>query len=284
MKARRSTALLVLGLLLAVGAPVGASSQKRLTSGYLVEVARGNVSKQTLWHAICERESIGTTAAGEDCWRGNELSPAPTSHVLIPTPAPAGEQMTVVSESANDAAAGTGIQTVRVNYLDASGDQQSEDVTLNGTTPVNTVATDIRFVNDFYALTVGTGGVAADHVKIYKTGTVGLVYNMIHQGGNKSLVSHRMVPAGHTLVLLWWHAEEAQGKRVAVRIRSTDFDGVLHAGTFLFKDPVYINKAATGQLDLYALIPALSIVKVSFWPDAAGAEGSASWTGILIED
>ncbi|MCP3961307.1 MAG: hypothetical protein GY719_25960 [bacterium] len=282
MKVQRVAVLLTILALLATSA--GASSWKRITSDYLVEVARGNIPGQTMWHAICEREDMGTTVAGEDCWRGNELSPAPTSHVLIPTPAPAGEQMTVVSESVNDAAAGTGVQTVRINYIDAAGDQQTEDVTLNGTTGVNTVATDIRFVNDFFALTVGSGGVAADHIKIYKTGTVGLVYNMIHQGGNKSLVSHRMVPAGHTLVLLWWHAAEAQGKRVAVRIRSTDLDGVRHAGVFLFKDTVYINKAAPGQMDLYTLLPALSIVKVSGWPDAADAEISASWTGILIED
>ncbi len=245
------------------------------------DVAAGSVPGHEIWTALGERESMGTTATGEDVWRGNELSPAPTSHVLIPTPDSAGEQMTVVSESANDAAGGTGIRTLRLHYLDAAGDEQVEDVTMNGTTGVNTVATNIRFLNDMHALTVGSLGVAADHVKIYKTGTVGAVYNMIAGGGNKSLVPHRMVPRAKKLVLVGWHAEEAQGKRCAFRIRSTDCCGALVEGVFIFKGVAYTNKTTSGELRLTVPIPALSIVKVSAWPDASGAEGSVGWWGIL---
>jgi len=140
---------------------------------------RTEVGKRTLagWKPICgmgERESIGTTATGEDVWRGNELTPAPTSTVTVPTPAEAGEQMTIVSEGdADNGATATGALTIRVCYLDAAGAEQEEDVTLDGTTPVNTVATDIRFVNDFHTVTVGSNGVAEGHIKIYKTGTAG---------------------------------------------------------------------------------------------------------------
>lgn len=250
----------------------------------LVETALGNVAGRSILSAMGERESMGTTATGEDIWRGNELSPAPTSTVEIPTPAGAGEQMTVVSESqADNGTSATGILTLRLEYLDASGDEQTEDITLNGTSGVNTVATDIRFVNDMYALTVGSNGVAEDHIKIYKTGTVGLVYNMIHQGGNKSLVPHRMVPNGKRLVLRHWSFNEAQGKRVAFRIRSTDMSGVLSAGVFCFKDTGYVNQNG-GNHELAITIPALSIVKVSGWPDAISAEGSCSWWGILVDD
>ncbi len=249
------------------------------------EVVRGAVPGVAIMKGIGERESMGTTAAGEDIWRGNELSPAPTSHVLIPTPGAAGEQMTLVSESAqDDHTAGTGVWTVRIEYIDAAGAEQTEDIDLDGTTPVNTVATDIRFVNDMYSVDpIGTGGVAADHIKIYKTGTVGLVYNMIALGGNKSLVPHRMVPAGKELVLMGWHCEEAPGKRGAVRIRSTDMNGVLIPGVFCFKDVAYLNKSVSGDLAVTASVPALSIVKVSGWPDATPAEAGCSWWGYLFD-
>ena len=115
---------------------------------YVTEILRGNISGLSMFSAMGERESIGTTLTGEDLWRGNQLTPAPTSHILIPTPADAGEQMTIVSEDADDDGdpVGTGARTVRIHYCDDAGDAQLEDVTLNGTTPVDTVATDIRAV------------------------------------------------------------------------------------------------------------------------------------------
>ncbi|MCP4339795.1 MAG: hypothetical protein GY799_13110 [Desulfobulbaceae bacterium] len=248
------------------------------------DVALGSVTGRAVVNAMGERESMAVVVTGEDVWRGNELTPEPTSTTTIPTPADVGEQMTVVSEDANDTSAGTGVRTVEIHYIDASGDEQEETVTLNGTTGVNTVATNIRFVNDFYTLTVGSNGVAEGHIKIYKTGSVGLVYNMIAEGGNKSLVPHRMVPAGKTLVLTGWHCTEAQDKRVVYRIRSTDMHGSLIAGVFCFKDVAYVRKTATGWMPLNISVPALSIVKISAWSDQASAEGSCSWSGELVDD
>ena len=252
---------------------------------YYAKVANDEISGRSIMKGFGERKSWGTTATGEDVWRGNELTPAPTSTIQIPTPAPAGEQMTVVSEStADNGATATGVLTLRIKYLDAAGDQQTEDITLNGTTPVNTVATDIRFVNDMYSLTVGSGGVAAGHIKIYKTGTAGLVYNMIALGGNKSMVPHRMVPADHTLILKSWYCSEGNTKRISFRIRSTDMDGVLIPDVFCFKGPEYLNKSASPEMALYDKIPALSIVKVSGWATLANAEGSCYWWGELINN
>jgi hypothetical protein len=251
---------------------------------FFLEVAKGNVAGHSIFSAMGERVGFGTTASGEDVWRGNDLTPAPTSDTTIPTPAPAGEQMTLVSESdADNGATATGVLTVELHYLDDTGAEQEEIVTLDGTNPVNTLATDIRFVNDMYSLTVGTNGVAEGHIKIYKTGTAGDVYNMIALGGNKSLVPHRMVPLAKTLYINEWHATEAQGKRVVFRLRSTDHHGVLVTGAFQFKDTMYLNKTALAA-PLSVVVPALSIVKVSGWAILAGAEGSCGWKGILVDD
>ena len=107
---------------------------------------------------------------------------------------------------------------------------------------------------------------------------------MIALGGNKSLVPHRMVPIRKSLALRGWHSAEAQAKRVNMRIRSTDMEGVLLPGVFCFKDAVYLKQTTSGQLQLADKIPALSIIKVSGWPDAIGAETSCSWWGILVDD
>lgn len=251
---------------------------------YLSRVALGIAPGHQPFFGLGERTSMGTTAAGEDIWRGNELTPAPTSHVKIPTPSSDGEQMTVVSESVNDDVAGTGARSVEIHYLDANGDQQEEVIVMDGTTPVDTVATDIIFVNDFHVVLTGSGLVAAGHVKIYKKGTVGLVYNMIAVGGNKSLVPHKMVPRSHSCVVKRWHATEAKSKRCNFRLRSTNQNMMLYPGTFLFKDTAYLNGSTSGELSVNFAVPEYGIIKVTGWPDAVGAEGSASWYGFIVEN
>jgi hypothetical protein len=252
------------------------------------DVADGKVVGHSIMSAMGERESMSTTAQGEDIWRGNELSAvpsAPASTTTIPTPAGAGEQMTFISENnADNGATATGVLTLRMEYLDASGDEQTEDITMNGTTGVDTTATDIRFINDLYSLTVGSNGVAEGNIRVYKKTDDTLVYNMIHIGGNKSLVPHRMVPNNKALILKGWHAEEAQGRRVNARIRSTDMSGTLIPGVFCFKGTAYVKQTTSGELALNIKLPALSIVKVSGWAAQAGAEVGCGWWGTLVDN
>ena len=239
----------------------------------MLEIQEGKHPDYSVWEAFGEREDMGTTITGEDIWRGTATS--------IPTPAAAGEQMTVVSSDVADISGGTGVRTTKIHYIDAAGAEQVEIVTLNGATPVNTVATNIRFVNDFYTFTVGSNGVAEGNIIIYKLGAVTTIYNLIAIGSNKTMVPNRMVPAGKQLPLHSWHCEEAQGKRIAFRIRSTDMHGTIIPGVFCLKGVAYLNKSTSGTLNLKASIPALSIVKVSGWPDVAAAEGACGWCGVL---
>src|SRR3990167_3587118 len=69
---------------------------------------------------------------------------------------PTGEQARVVSTSASDALAGTGIQKVKITYFDNTWKQKSEIVTLNGLTPVLTTATNIFRIESFEAFQMGT--------------------------------------------------------------------------------------------------------------------------------
>ncbi len=250
---------------------------------FLLEIGKGNVPGHSLMNAMGEWESGNVNASGEDCCRWEDVG----GPARLLTPDAAGEQMTVESDSAEDGVAGDGVLTLRLEYLDDTGAEQTEDITMNGTTGVNTVATDIRFVNDMYSLTVGATGVSEGDIVIYKAGESEAthLYNMIAAGGNKSLVPHRMVPLGKTLYLQSWHTEISSNDRCAMKIRSTDMNGVLIPGVFCFKDVAYLSKVASGNLSLRNTpIPALSIVKISHWDDQAGSEGSCGWWGILVDD
>lgn len=261
------------------------------TKDFILEVAKGNVAGHEIMRGLGERDSIGTTAGGEDLWRGNELSntpAAPGSDTVIPSPADAGEQMTLISESdADNGATTTGILTLTLSYLDGDGNTQMETVTMNGQTPVDTIATDIRFVQDMQALTVGSGGVAAGHIRIYRKADNTRVYSMIAAGGNQDLVPHKMVPLGKMLYLKRWLCSEASNaKRCHMRLRAdcnNEHPSVRQQGIYLFKSTVALDSSASAS-ELAYTIPALSIVKVSGQASVSGAELAVHWWGILVDD
>lgn len=268
------------------------ASQQRLRD-YKLEVLRGNVSGVAIMTGYGERESIGTTSTGEDIWRGNELSStpsAPASDVLIPTPAAGGEQMTVISESAQDASGGTGASTILITYCDGSGDEQTTPLTLNGQTAVDVTPSDVKFVQSMNVTALGSGNtseVAAGNIRIYRKADDTLVYNMIAAGGNMSLVSHRMVPTGKSLYLMGWHTGEANAQgRLTMRLRSDSSidSGTLQTGVFLFRSTAYINRTTTGEISLGFKIPAGATVKASAWAAAINSEASVTWWGYLVDD
>lgn len=65
-------------------------------------------------------------------------------------------QRSVVSGSASDASAGVGARTVKITYYDQTLlGPFTETITLNGTTPVNTVSSTICFIEKIEVITVG---------------------------------------------------------------------------------------------------------------------------------
>lgn len=105
-------------------------------------------------------------------------------------------QMELVSSSANDASAGTGARTVRVTYFDGSMDGPfTEDITLNGTTPVDTVATNIRFIEKMETLTVGSNGTNVGTISIRETDG-SPTYASIAASDGITYLAHHYVAAG----------------------------------------------------------------------------------------
>jgi hypothetical protein len=104
-----------------------------------------------------------------------------------------------VSTSANDNASGSGGQTITINYLDSSFVMHSESVTLNGTTPVNTVGGNYAYIENIQVTTVGSGQVNAGIIKIFtQPAGAGSVWGSIAAGDQNTFWAHHYVPTGVT--------------------------------------------------------------------------------------
>lgn len=243
---------------------------------YTDDIAAGPVQ---FFNAQGVRVNVSTAANGDDIWSG--------AATTIPIPASTGVQMSAVSTSANDTGAGTGIRTVEIHYLDASGDPQEEILTLNGVGAVNTVATDIRFVNDFYALTVGGLTGAAGTITLFLTGTPATVYTQINVGHYKHSNTARMVPNGKVLLIESFAVSGGAaigGKSAQINLRSTSHHGLLlpvspnavwhkNASVFVFNSAQFI------VFETPILIPSLAAVKCTSFATGAGADIAANWYG-----
>lgn len=185
-------------------------------------------------------------------------------------------QMRVISSSANDTnTAGTGVRTVEIDYLDTNYAAQSETVTLNGITPVNTVATNILRVNAVHTTTTGTGLSAAGNIQVQNVaGSV--VYKQITAGFNVDLTAVFTVPAGKKMFLTSFDSSEgtAAGSHFTqffLRLTANE-EGVLTPGIFQIHDIVScLNNSDSSSYDTPFTAPAQADVKVSAISDAGGA-------------
>lgn len=147
-------------------------------------VARGEVPNAYPFASF----GIRTASSGET---NQVIWPGPAGAFSIP-PA-AGVQMTIQSTSANDTLTGTNVQKVEIHYLDSNLDPQFEQISMNGLTPVNTTATDIRFINCMHVYQVGTTHYADGDITAEYSGTV---YSIVSAMSLRCESSARMVPTG----------------------------------------------------------------------------------------
>lgn len=139
-------------------------------------------------------------------------------------------QRSLLSLSANDAAAGTGARKVRITYFTAAmAGPKYEIVTMNGTTPVDTVATDICYVERMDVVEVGS-----------LLSNVGNIYLKGSTGGGGVNVATIVAGDGETN---WCHHYVAADKRARI---------VAIYGA--------INSAFSGELHIRASFPTNSLI------------------------
>ncbi len=119
-------------------------------------------------------------------------------------PQGANAQRSYKSSSTSDAPAGSGALTATTNYLNTSFVLKQDTVTLNGTTAVNSIQTDIAFVESMVVTTVGTqGGGNAGTISLFTTTAGGgSVWASIAASDSTTYYAQHYVPTGVTCYLL----------------------------------------------------------------------------------
>lgn len=113
-----------------------------------------------------------------------------------------GAQRSVQSSSVQDKSGGTGAIAVRITYLDTNYVLKTEDVTLNGTTKVNTVNTDIRFIERFEVI---QGNAAVGAISLMNGTTGGATeFCGISAATTEAFLCHHYVPAGKRAWIVEW--------------------------------------------------------------------------------
>lgn len=135
---------------------------------------------------------VDTVELPGDVWGGSAAITG--AFPWIPSP----RALEILSDSANDTAAGTGMQSAMVVYLDANYLQQVIVVALNGVTPVALpVCAHVQLVLVFAAGSVGTN---VGNLTVRDAGA-GPMRNFVAAGQGNSQQAVMMTPAGYTYML-----------------------------------------------------------------------------------
>lgn len=112
-------------------------------------------------------------------------------------------QRSVSSSSASDTSAGTGTRTLRITYYDNNMDgPYTEDITMSGTTPVNTVASNIRFIEKIESLTVGSNGTNVGTISLFgSTAGGGGTVATIAAGDGRTYWAHHYIRPNRTMFI-----------------------------------------------------------------------------------
>lgn len=164
------------------------SLSKRWWGEFYDSVGLGLVSGASRVAALGNNPDVDT-AAVEDVWSGGGTYPWMTGATSLE----------IVSDSANDAAAGTGARTVLVNGLDANYATVAQTVTLDGLTPV-ALPTQLFRINSALIMSAGSGKVNAGTLTVRNAGG-GTTRAVIPVGYGITRQAVYTVPAGKTLAI-----------------------------------------------------------------------------------
>lgn len=204
--------------------PFVSQTQYGKNEAFGLQVSRGQIQGHSSVIVFGYNPDVDTTE--ESVWPDGGTVPHPTVASVLK----------ISSSSANDTSAGTGARTVYIEGLNGSYNTVSETVILNGQTEVDTVNSYL-YVNNFYVLTVGSGGVNAGNINagtgVVTAGVPAVLYDIIATGYNNRTTGHYCVPAGYTGYMTegLFSAGQASGATsVTGFLKQHGPDGVLRVG------------------------------------------------------
>lgn len=156
---------------------------------YLFTLAKGDIPGQKLFSKFGSNSDIDTATTPEDIWEGGGVYTGMNST--------GAETLAISSDNANDTAGGTGARTVIVEGLDASYNEISETITLNGVSVVNSVNSYLR-MHRMYVTTAGSAGGNQGIITTTQSVTTANVFSKMPATYNQTQIGCYTVPAGKT--------------------------------------------------------------------------------------
>jgi hypothetical protein len=182
--------------------------------------------------------------------------------------------------------AGTGARTVYIEGVDGDFNVVSETVILNGQTAVNTTNSYL-YVNQFYVLTVGSGGKNAGIIYAgtgdVTTGVPAVIYDLIAAGFNNRTTAHYCVPAGFTGYMvkgLITTGQASGSTSVTAYLKQHGPDNILRIGAVSTLN----NGAVDYMFDPPYMIPEKNCVGASAIGQANNNSASAFFNIVLIKN
>lgn len=238
---------------------------------FTLKVASGAILNYKFVNKFGYNAATGT--AQEDIWEGGG--------VYTGQPGTA-ETADVFSSDGADDAAGTGLRTLRIEGLDASGAEQTEDVTLDGTAIVTTTGVWNRIYRA-YGLTAGTNETNVGTITIRHTTTTANVFAQIQPDAGQSLIAAYTIPAGFKGLLVEWHVDLARNAGTAATgevVLLTRASG----GVWRVREKRNASFSYAAVVPMYEILDAGTDIKVRALSTTAESAVAATFDILLIPE
>lgn len=242
-----------------------------------LELAAGRIPGKSAVRIFGRNPDLSNSPAFEDLWNGGDEYTGFNATVA--------QQIEIFSSSSADVnTTGTGAWLIQVVGLDATYNQITEVVALNGTTPVTTVQSYLRCALAFI-LTAGSSGHNVGAITGRQVTTTANVFFVMPEENNRTLICAYTVPAGKVAYI-----QDAFVSLAKKGNASLEYKGKVRRLGSVFQTVEYIGVNSTGSsyIDRTYKIPLI--------PTPAGADikicassdtnsvGAAGGISIILED
>lgn len=149
-------------------------------------IALGQINGIEFYEKFGRATNVDATTTPKDIWNGGgDYTGFPTSG--------SPETLSIVSSDATDTAAGNGMRTLRLYGLDGDLAEQTEDITLNGTTPVISTKTWWRMYRA-WGLSAGQTGYNAGNITIRHSTTTDNIFAVMPATFGQTQIAAKTIP------------------------------------------------------------------------------------------
>ncbi len=240
---------------------------------FYLDVSAGEHTGEYDTNFTSSYQNVNSIATDADLWQG-------TGNLTWLT---AASTLSIVSDSANDTALGTGARSIGIVGLDADWNVQTEIIQTNGLTPVVTTKTYMR-INRQFVLTSGTYGGANIGVINTTATTGGSQQAIIPIQAGRLAKSHFSIPAGKRFALRSITVTSESLKPATFRLWFKD--GGTVAAPFGTKQMAFVYAGVIGSWQDFQHNQVLLGPKTDLWitvtPSANNTGVGSETQGILV--